>query len=165
MYSSLSKAGYLIRQVGIASMSPSELTVSVGERFTIDLTWVHPERWRLLDEIEFRIVDDENTAMWVKFKENGTELPFRQYNVNSRLYGDPVLPRADIVFDTNLAKMFVADSRVIGSGPTGLSATVRPSLSFKPKARCRIFRVELFVKDDLGNLQGWENVGSITVLP
>ncbi|MDI1243114.1 MAG: tandem-95 repeat protein [bacterium] len=152
-------------QVGIASMAPTELTVDVGEPFSIDLTWVHPERWRLLDEIEFRIVDDEVTAMWVKFEENGTTLPFRQYNVNSRNYGDPVLPGTAIIFDTNLAKMFVADSLVLGSGPTGPRATVRPSLSFKPKAAGRVFRVELFVRDDLGNLQGFDQVGTIAVLP
>lgn len=150
-------------QVGIASMSPTELTVDVLTPFTIDLTWIHPERWRLLDEIEFRIVDDTDTAMWVKFEENGTELPFRHYNVKSRKYGDPVLPGSDVIFDTNLAKMFVANSVVIGSGPTGPSATVRPSLQFKPKARGRTFRVELFVSDDLGNQQGWEHVGNIIV--
>ncbi len=150
-------------QVGIASMSPSAVSATVGERFTIDLTWIHPERWRLLDEIEFRIVDDEGTAMWVKFEENGTELPFRQFNVNSRKYGDPYLPGADVVFDTNLAKMFVADSVVVGSGPTGPSATVRPSLSFKPRAAGRTFRVELLVRDDFGNVQGFDPVGTISV--
>lgn len=151
-------------QVGIASMSPTELTVDALTPFTIDLTWIHPERWRLLDEIEFRIVDRYGlVAMWVKFDENGNELPFRQYHPLLRRYGDPALPGSNAVFKTIFAKMFVAVSLVVGSGPTGPSATVKPSLQFNRLARGRTFRVELFVSDDLGNQQGWEHVGNISV--
>lgn len=43
------------------------------------------------------------------------------------------------------------------------SATVRPSLSFKPRAAGRTVRVELLVRDDFGNIQGFDPVGTIVV--
>jgi hypothetical protein len=43
--------------------------------------------------------------------------------------------------------------------------TIEYSLSFKPQAAGHTFSVEAFAIDDAGNQQGFESVGTITVLP
>ena len=48
---------------------------------------------------------------------------------------------------------------------TGLHETIDFNLSFKPHAAGRIFSVEAFATDDAGGQQGFESVGTITVLP
>ena len=52
-----------------------------------------------------------------------------------------------------------------GGGPPGQTATIDFSLSFKPEAAGRTFSVEAFATDDAGNQQGFESVGTVTVLP
>ena len=52
-----------------------------------------------------------------------------------------------------------------GGGPPGKTATIDFSLSFKPEAAGRTFSVEAFATDDAGNQQGFESVGTVTVLP
>ena len=52
-----------------------------------------------------------------------------------------------------------------GGGPAGQTATINFNLSFKPEAAGRTFSVEAFATDHAGNQQGFESVGTITVLP
>ena len=52
-----------------------------------------------------------------------------------------------------------------GGGPPGRTVTIEYSLSFKPQAAGRTFSVEAFATDDAGNQQGFESVGTLTVLP
>src|SRR2546428_534509 len=51
------------------------------------------------------------------------------------------------------------------AGPPGKTATIDFNLSFKPEAAGRTFSVEAFATDDAGNQQGFESVGTLTVLP
>jgi hypothetical protein len=127
------------------------------------LKWTHPERWRFLDTIDFRIIDDQGSVMWVRFDEPTNT--FSLYNPNSGRYEQPVQPGDPERFQTNAATMYLADSPVQGSGPTGPSVTLTYNLSFKPNAAGRTFRVEVFATDDFGNHQGFDPVGTVTVLP
>ena len=52
-----------------------------------------------------------------------------------------------------------------GGGLPGQTATIDFNLSFKPQAAGRTFSVEAFATDDAGNQQGFESVGTLTVLP
>ena len=60
--------------------------------------------------------------------------------------------------------MYLENSQVLGSGPTGPSVLLNLNLSFKPKAAGRVFRVEAFATDDDGNQQGFDEAGIIGVL-
>ena len=61
--------------------------------------------------------------------------------------------------------MSLEGSQVIGSGPTGPSVLLNPILSFKPQAAGRVLRMDALATDDFGNKQGFDRVGTITVLP
>lgn len=148
-------------QVGINQMSPSNATVNVGERINLALTWTHPERWRLLEKIDFRILDDQGSVMWVQFHEPTNT--FRLFNPASGNYGNPVTPGSPQRFESNAATMHLADSRAQGSGPTGPSVVLTYSLSFKPQAAGRQFRAEVFATDDFGNQQGFDFTGNVSV--
>ena len=149
--------------VGISEMNPSNATVEVGERVNLALTWTHPERWRLLDTIDFRIIDDQGSVMGVRFSEPTNT--FSLFNPISGRYENPVTQGSPQRFETNAATMYVEDSRVQGSGPTGPSVVMTYSLSFKPLAAGRVFRVEAFATDDFGHQQGFDLVGTVTVQP
>jgi hypothetical protein len=56
-------------------------------------------------------------------------------------------------------------SESTGGGPPGQTVTIQYGLSFKSEAAGRTFSVEAFATDDAGNQQGFEPVGTITVLP
>ena len=60
--------------------------------------------------------------------------------------------------------MYLAESSVVGSGPTGPSVTLNLDLSLKPEVAGRIYDVEAFATDDFGHEQGWELVGALAVL-
>jgi hypothetical protein len=159
-------AGVIINDdplIGISELNPSNTTVGVGERCNLALTWTHPERWRLLDTIDFRIIDDRGSVMWVRFSEPTNT--FSLYNPNNGSYGTPVTPGTVERFDSNAATMYVEHSSVQGSGPTGPSVVLTYSLSFKPRAAGRTFRVEAFAIDDFGNQQGFDVVGTVSIQP
>ncbi len=139
----------------------SESTVSTDQRFTLAFKWTHPERWRLLNEIELRIVDDQGTAIWVRFDEASNTL--RQIDPELGAIGRPVQPGSPVEFATESAVMYLASSRVQGSGPTGPDVTLSYDLSFRSPATGRTFRVEVLATDDAGNRQGFEQIGSIRV--
>jgi hypothetical protein len=66
-------------------------------------------------------------------------------------------------FESSAAALHLQESS--GGGPPGQTVTIDYSLSFKPRAAGRTFSVETFATDDAGNQQGFESVGTITVLP
>jgi hypothetical protein len=54
------------------------------------------------------------------------------------------------VLETELGKVYLDESSVIGSGPTGQSVTLNLAISLGPKATGR-YVVELAATDDFGN--------------
>jgi len=56
---------------------------------------------------------------------------------------------------TPQATLYLAETSVVGSGPTGPSVTLNLSLSFKPQTAGRTFTVEVAATDDLGNQDGF----------
>src|SRR6185295_6009854 len=65
--------------------------------------------------------------------------------------------------ETRYAVLHLADSSVVGSGPTGRSVTLNLSLSFKPPSGGHTFLVEVAASDDLGNESPFEQADMLTV--
>lgn len=148
---------------GTAELIPSEAAVRVGEHLTYSLTWTHPERWRLLETIDLRISDGEGTIFYVHWNEPANT--FSLFNPASGEAGPEAAPGNRRRLETSAATMYLAESSVVGTGPTGPSVTLNFDLSFKPQAGGRTYRVEVFATDDFGHQQGFEPVGILTVLP
>jgi hypothetical protein len=148
--------------VGVTEGIPPEALVKLGERFTYGIKWTHPERWRLLNTVDIRITDDEGDALYVRFDEPSNT--FSLLNLANGTFFQPRAPGSRAHFETSAAVMYLENSEVIGSGPTGPSVTLNLALSFKPRAAGRVFRVDAFATDDFGNQQGFDEAGAIGVL-
>ncbi len=149
-------------RIGVTEGIPPESLVKVGERFTYGVKWTHPVRWRLLDTVDIRIIDDEDSVLNVRFDE--TANTFSLFDPAKGKFLHPDAPGSRTHFETSAAAMYLENSQVIGSGPTGPSVLLNLNLSFKPKAANRVFRVEAFATDDFGNQQGFDEAGIIAVL-
>ncbi len=153
----------MVENIGITELAPDESAATVHERFTLALKWTHPDRWRLIDTIDLRLIDDEGTAMWVRFDEAANT--FSMFNPKSGRFGDAYPPGSPYTFQTSAATLYLATTSVVGTGPTGPSATLTYDLRFKPRAAARNFRVEVRLADDFGNVQEFEQIGTVRVSP
>ncbi len=147
--------------IGTTELIPAQATVAVGERLNYGFVWTHPEQWRKLETMDLRISDDEGVIFHLHWNEPGNT--FRLINSANGEPGPESLPGSPLRLETSAATLHLAESSVIGSGPTGLSVLLDLSLSFKPQAAGRTYRVEAFATDDFGHQQGWEPVGTLTV--
>ncbi len=147
--------------IGVTEGIPSEVIVKVHERFSYGIQWTHPVRWRLLDTVDIRIIDDEDSVLNVRFDE--ADNTFSLFNPANGKFLHPDAPGSRTHFETDAAVMYLENSQVLGSGPTGPSVLLNLNLSFKPKAAGRVFRVEAFATDDDGNQQGFDEAGIIGV--
>ena len=110
-----------------------------------------------------RISDEQGEVLTVRFDEpNNTFSLFDPAN-GTFMHADA--PGSRTHFETSAAVMYLENSEVIGSGPTGPSVLLNLSLSFKPQAAGRTLQVEAFAVDDFGTRQGFDPLGTITVLP
>jgi len=152
--------------VGSAEGIPSEADASVGARIDYGVEWTvpDPEDWHSLNTFDVRLVDpDGEIALELRFDEaTGT---ISQVNTaNGRLLKSD-LPGSKVRFEGPDVTLFLEDSAVIGSGPTGPSVLLKLSLSFKARTSMDTFTVEARATDDAGSAQGWDLAGAITVLP
>ena len=77
-----------------------------------------------------------------------------------------VLAAHDVKIGTHAdATLDLTNTSVQGTGPTGPSATLTYDLRFKPQAAGRTFRVEVMLVDDFGAVQGFEQIGTVSVVP
>jgi Bacterial Ig domain len=147
---------------GTAELIPAETSVRVGERLNYGLVWTHPQQWRKLETIDLRISDNQGIIFQLHWNE-----PTNSFNLTNPETGEagPLFRPGDPNrLETPAATLYLGESAVIGSGPTGHSVLLDLSLGFKPQAAGRTYRVEAFATDDFGNHQVVP-VGRLTVLP
>jgi len=165
--SAITKTYALGPAVGFGVGSPFETSVEVGEHTSYSVEWTvpEPESWHSLDTLEVRLVDaegeDEDEILQFRFDEASNS--FRRFHPHLGLFGLPVHPGSHARFESPDVALLLHDTEVIGTGPTGPSVTLNLALRFKPKAAGRTFVVEMKAADDSGSVQGWDQVGRITV--
>jgi hypothetical protein len=147
--------------VGTAALTPENSVVAVGERADLSLTWTHPVGWRQLDSVDLLILDDHGAILDTRWHE--AENSFSLFNPAAARFVRTAEAGSPTRFETSALTLDVQECT--GGGPPGHTATIEYSLSFKPHAAGRTFSVEAFATDDAGNPQGFESVGTMTVLP
>jgi PKD repeat protein len=149
--------------IGETTMSPDRLKIDVGEKETLAVTWTHPVSWRQLDTIDVRIVDDEDTVLWVRFRHDQAtdRVSFSLFNPESGKFGRPAAPGSSQRFETSSATLYLGESAVLG--PPGRDVTLRLRFSVKPRTAGGVYRVEAFATDDDGHSQGFDGVGTLIV--
>jgi hypothetical protein len=146
--------------VGTAALAPVNPVAEVDEPVILNFSWTHPVGWRQLESIDLLMTDDEDQVMAVRWNE--AENSFSLYNPATDRFIRTARAGSPAHFETFAATMFLEEST--GGGPPGQTVTIRYGLVFKPQAARRTFRVETFATDDAGKQQGFEQVGTITVL-
>ena len=150
-----------VTRVGTAALDPEESVVQVGEAVDLRLTWTHPVGWRKLDSVDLLLVDDQGEVLAVRWHE--TENAFSLFNPAADRFVRTDAAESSRRFETSAVTLDLEQST--GGGPPGQTVTIDFSLNFKPHAAARTFSVEAFATDDASNQQGFESVGTITVLP
>jgi Tol biopolymer transport system component len=147
---------------GTAELTPATATVAVHERLPYSVTWTVPPplTWHDLDSVELRIRDDQGTILWVGFDEAAGTLGL--LNAAGHRVGPAFPPGHRGQLESSGATLYLRDSRVEGSGPTGPSVTLTLEVSFKPRAAGRTYVVEVLAVDDAGQEQ-IEPAGTLTV--
>ena len=84
---------------------------------------------------------------------------FSVFNPHNGRFGHPAQPGKGRI-ETPVVALLLDGTEVIGSGPTGPSVILNLALKFKPQASGRTFAVEVKASDDLGGVQGWDQVGN-----
>jgi hypothetical protein len=139
---------------GAFEMSLDNARVQVDEITHYSVTWTVPEgeAWRDLKTIDLRLRQGNKTALLVRWDEAANT--FRVCETNGKHDSDvnctpAQLPGSPFILETTNGRLYVAESSVVGSGPTGRSVTLNLAISLGPKAHGQ-YRVELAASDDFG---------------
>ncbi len=150
---------------GSFELTPADPVAAVHERLNYAFTWTVPEplNWHDLQFLQLRLRDGDDVILSLLFDEAS-----KTFVLLNEKTGQP--ERAGIAgkpnrLQTPEATLYLADTTVVGSGPTGPSVTLNLSLSFKPQAARRTFVVEVAASDDLGNHDDFVQAGTLTVTP
>jgi hypothetical protein len=150
---------------GTAEGIPLDMTTRVGDDTGYGVQWTvpAPENWHSLSTLDIRFVDEQDEILQLRWDEASNT--FSEVNPNNGHVFNPALPGSRRHFESSAVTLFLQNSEVIGSGPTGPSVLLNLHLNFKPRAAGRTFTVQARATDDSGVDQGWDSAGEITVLP
>jgi CSLREA domain-containing protein len=149
---------------GLFSVTPADATVQVGDRLTSDFIWTvpAPSNWHDLSGLDFRLQDASGIALWVHWDEASNT--FTLVDPATGDTGPTFVAGSANQLEGAAATLFLAESSVQGSGPTGPSVTLRLRLGFTAAAAGHTFAVEVLGADDQGTVQGFETAGTLHVL-
>jgi Big-like domain-containing protein/Calx-beta domain-containing protein len=142
-----------------------------GTKSTLNhaLTWIVPpgEVWRDLKTLDLRLRDGAEVVLWVHWDEAANTFSLCDNTEVGGANADRCT-RAEQAgsaqtLETSLARLHMAQTGAVGSGPTGNSVTLNLALSFKPHADGRTFSLEVAATDDLGRQSGFTAAGELTI--
>jgi large repetitive protein len=148
---------------GTFVLSPDDATVEDGDGVTYTLEWTVPDplNWHDLTSLDLRLRDEQGIAIWLRWDE--ADNFFHLVNPTGRATGGGGAPGDARVLSGKMARLDLATSSVVGSGPTGPGVTLTLDLSFKSNARGHTFMVEVAGLDDQGHQDAFMEVGTLTV--
>lgn len=121
---------------------------------------MHPVGWRGLDTVDLRLVDGDETILWVRFDEAANTFALCTTN-DECLPGEA--PGGSGELQAESATLFLDESEVMGSGPTGPSVDLVYAFGVEPSLSGRELLVEAAAADDDGERQDFAQVGTLMV--
>jgi hypothetical protein len=164
--------------IGGFDLSPDDAVVENGDIVAFDLVWTVPDgqNWHDLASIDFRIGGYGNPVLWVRWDEASNTFSLCEKagkDSGSVARANPGAPPATCgpgaapgslaSLATPLAQLLLADTTVVGSGPTGTSVALHLVVSFGPEIKTHSYPVELSVADDFGNTDKFFRASEVTV--
>ena len=137
--------------VGISHVEPLDSLHQADDDIRLHFSWTHPVRWRLLHQLELRLLDETGTIIWIRFDEETNTLSLCDSSGTCDLSGQPA---THDVLSVDAAALFLEDSIVQGTGEDG--PTVDLYLHFRIDGGItsgRSFMVEVAATEDGGARQ------------
>lgn len=152
-----------VTPVGVLDLSFDRATLRVNERLPLELTWTVPDgrNWHDLRSVDLRLRDERGVALWLRFDEASGTLML--VDPESGATGEGLKPGSNKRLRTDAAIVYLTDSELIGSGPSGQSVTLKLSIGFRRQAAERTLQVEVQAIDDQGVVQEFAPAGTIQV--
>jgi hypothetical protein len=153
------------KKVGVVTMTPETSRVHSGSVTLFDVAWTHTDgRWVLLKTAVIRIADArDDEAIRLRFDE--ASRTFSLWDPRTRTFGPGVAAGQPVKLRGRDARLHLASTQVLGTGPTGPSVVLRLALEFDEVCRGEQYSFEILLEDDRGYLQGFESIGRVTVRP
>lgn len=150
---------------GAFELLPSDAAAIVKEHLNYVFTWTVPPplNWHDLRTLRLRVRDDSETILALLCDTANGTLSLFDEKKNRSEHGHPIGSNAHL--ETSQATVYLAETSLVGSGPTGPSVTLNLALSFKHQATDRLFAVEVGASDDLGHVDDFAHAGWVTVQP
>jgi hypothetical protein len=164
--------------IGGFELSPDDAIVNNGDSVAYDLVWTVPEgrTWHDLKSIDFRIGEYGNPVLWVKWDESSDTFSLCEKAGNvagnaerdhdgspPQICGPGVAPGSAAPLVTASAQLILAETTVVGSGPSGPSVALHLVVTFGPEIKAHSYPVEISVQDDFGNTQAFFRATDVTV--
>jgi hypothetical protein len=149
--------------VGFGEGVPFAASAQVRTETIYGVQWTvpDPENWHSLSTLDIRLINDAGEILRVRWDEATNT--FSEFNPQTERFGRPVQPGSGVRFQGSDVSLLLDDTQVIGSGPSGPSVLLNLALEFKAGAGGSTFAVEVKAADDQGGVQGWDEVGGISV--
>jgi len=125
------------------------------------LKWLSSPLLSSLKSLDFRIRDGKDVILWVRFDEASNT--FALSRDASGKFGKSGAPGSRERLETDDATLFLDDTSVVGTGPTGPGVTLNLSLAIKKQKAGPTFVVEVAAADDLGNRDEFVQVGTLAL--
>ena len=162
--------------IGGFDLSPDDAIVENGETIAFDVVWTVPEGqvWRDLKSIDFRIGAPGDPVLWVRWDELSNTFSLCEIGGKDAAQADhrggpPVhcgpgaAPGSAAPLVTSSAQLLLAETTVVGSGPTGQSVALHLVVSFGPEIKTHSYAVGLAAADDFGNEDKFVRASEVTV--
>lgn len=159
--------------IGSFDVSPDNVIVTSGEAIAFDLVWTVPQGqvWRDLQSLDFRIGEGK-PVLWVRWDEHSNTFSLCEQGGNNdggNERGPPVhcgpgaAPGSAAPLITSSAQLLLADTAVVGSGPTGQSVALHLVVQFGPEIKSRSYPIEVAAADDSGNVDKFVRASAVIV--
>jgi hypothetical protein len=167
--------------LGSAQLSTEPARVSAGVPQLLQLRWTMPpdQVWGDLRRLDLRIGADAHSALWVRWnaledsfmlcRQAGSRIALEE-DLDAHISGIPdngcsagALPGSRAVLETRGARLHLAGTRAVGSGPAGRTLTLNLALSFKPAAQ-GLHPIALSAVNAFGATQAFTLAGALHVL-
>jgi hypothetical protein len=138
--------------IGSFDVAPESDRIKAGEVVNFAATWISPEGqvWRDIETLDFRIRKGNEVALWAQWEEAGNTFRVCVPSETDELTcSEAALPGSGAVLSGGAAELVMAETTVVGSGPTGLSVTLNLAVRFNEGASGN-YNIELGGTDDAG---------------
>jgi hypothetical protein len=150
---------------GTFELAPAVTSVSVLAPINYAFTWTVPSpfNWHHLNQLHFRIRDNNDVLIWIRFNES--DRTFSVFNEAARSFGPAVPAGSHRRLEASSAILEMARTSVVATGPTSPTVTLNLGLNFKPQTAGHTYVVEIAASDDDGHADDFIPAGFLTITP